>query len=147
MLELLIHIEQRDLEMSTRKLKIVDTKAVKLDSSKNETSPTKQKQKDALQKLAKNFAAKKKVEKPPDSWQNLIQNLLQTQRGKVPLLLAVEAGNQSMVRELLAAQTVEQLKVSILVAFIIAVELAWKRAKLANIGNFYQLLRGKSNYN
>lgn len=99
--------------MSTKKLKIADTKAIKLDFSKNETSPSKQKQKDALQKLAKNFAAKKKVEKPPDSWQNLIQNLLQTQRGKVPLLLAVEAGNQSMVRELLAAQTVEQLKVGI----------------------------------
>ncbi|KAG7306284.1 hypothetical protein JYU34_008884 [Plutella xylostella] len=33
-------------------------------------------------------------------------------RGKVPLLLAVEAGNQSMVRELLSAQTAEQLKAS-----------------------------------
>ncbi|KAF9414536.1 hypothetical protein HW555_007610 [Spodoptera exigua] len=31
-------------------------------------------------------------------------------RGKIPLLLAVEAGNQSMVRELLSAQTAEQLK-------------------------------------
>ncbi|KAL7045292.1 hypothetical protein ACKWTF_002184 [Chironomus riparius] len=31
-------------------------------------------------------------------------------RGKLPLLLAVEAGNQSMVRELLASQTAEQLK-------------------------------------
>ncbi|XP_059221193.1 serine/threonine-protein phosphatase 6 regulatory ankyrin repeat subunit A isoform X1 [Stomoxys calcitrans] len=31
-------------------------------------------------------------------------------RGKVPLLLSVEAGNQSMVRELLSAQTAEQLK-------------------------------------
>uniref|UniRef100_A0A6P7F814 Serine/threonine-protein phosphatase 6 regulatory ankyrin repeat subunit A isoform X2 n=1 Tax=Diabrotica virgifera virgifera TaxID=50390 RepID=A0A6P7F814_DIAVI len=31
-------------------------------------------------------------------------------RGKIPLLLAVEAGNQSMCRELLSAQTAEQLK-------------------------------------
>ncbi|XP_045533484.1 serine/threonine-protein phosphatase 6 regulatory ankyrin repeat subunit B [Pieris brassicae] len=33
-------------------------------------------------------------------------------RGKIPLLLSVEAGNQSMVRELLSAQTAEQLKSS-----------------------------------
>lgn len=32
------------------------------------------------------------------------------QRGKIPLLLAVEAGNQSMVRELLSSQTADQLK-------------------------------------
>lgn len=32
------------------------------------------------------------------------------QRGKIPLLLAVEAGNQSMCRELLSSQTAEQLK-------------------------------------
>lgn len=32
------------------------------------------------------------------------------QRGKIPLLLAVEAGNQSMCRELLSAQTSEQVK-------------------------------------
>ncbi|XP_065174102.1 serine/threonine-protein phosphatase 6 regulatory ankyrin repeat subunit A isoform X3 [Atheta coriaria] len=31
-------------------------------------------------------------------------------RGKIPLLLAVEAGNQSMCRELLGAQTADQLK-------------------------------------
>ncbi|XP_068897873.1 serine/threonine-protein phosphatase 6 regulatory ankyrin repeat subunit B isoform X1 [Tenebrio molitor] len=31
-------------------------------------------------------------------------------RGKIPLLLAVEAGNQSMCRELLSAQTAEQVK-------------------------------------
>ncbi|XP_017854719.1 serine/threonine-protein phosphatase 6 regulatory ankyrin repeat subunit A [Drosophila busckii] len=31
-------------------------------------------------------------------------------RGKIPLLLAVESGNQSMCRELLAAQTADQLK-------------------------------------
>ncbi|KAK9890747.1 hypothetical protein WA026_012095 [Henosepilachna vigintioctopunctata] len=33
-------------------------------------------------------------------------------RGKIPLLLAVEAGNQSMCRELLSAQTADQLKAS-----------------------------------
>jgi hypothetical protein len=32
------------------------------------------------------------------------------QKGKIPLLLAVEAGNQSMCRELLGQQTAEQLK-------------------------------------
>lgn len=32
------------------------------------------------------------------------------QKGKIPLLLAVEAGNQSMCRELLSTQTAEQLK-------------------------------------
>lgn len=46
------------------------------------------------------------------SWRNLIKGVLDLQRGKIPLLLAVEAGNQSMVRELLSAQTAEQLQVS-----------------------------------
>ena len=32
------------------------------------------------------------------------------QKGKIPLLLAVEAGNQSMVRELLGQSSAEQLK-------------------------------------
>jgi hypothetical protein len=32
------------------------------------------------------------------------------QKGKIPLLLAVEAGNQSMCRELLGQQAAEQLK-------------------------------------
>ncbi|KAL5278770.1 hypothetical protein ACFFRR_003410 [Megaselia abdita] len=35
-------------------------------------------------------------------------------RGKIPLLLAVEAGNQSMCRELLSAQTADQLKATTL---------------------------------
>lgn len=48
----------------------------------------------------------------PSSWRNLIKGVLDLQRGKIPLLLAVEAGNQSMVRELLSAQTAEQLQVS-----------------------------------
>lgn len=39
-------------------------------------------------------------------------NILFFQRGKIPLLLAVEAGNQSMCRELLSSQTAEQLKAS-----------------------------------
>lgn len=48
----------------------------------------------------------------PSTWRNLIKGVLDLQRGKIPLLLAVEAGNQSMVRELLSAQTAEQLQVS-----------------------------------
>lgn len=39
-----------------------------------------------------------------------LNSLIYFQRGKIPLLLAVEAGNQSMCRELLGAQTTEQLK-------------------------------------
>lgn len=82
-------------------------------SSTNTLSNVKQqRQKEAMQKLASNFKKKTSEKKQPDSWQNLIQNLLNSQRGKLPLLLAVEAGNQSMVRELLSAQTAEQLKVS-----------------------------------
>lgn len=71
-----------------------------------------QRQKEAMQKLASTFMKKTSEKKQPDSWQTLIKNLLNLQRGKLPLLLAVEAGNQSMVRELLSAQTAEQLKVS-----------------------------------
>jgi ankyrin repeat protein len=40
----------------------------------------------------------------------LIRALGNLQKGKIPLLLAVEAGNQSMCRELLGQQTAEQLK-------------------------------------
>lgn len=50
----------------------------------------------------------------PSTWRNLIKGVLDLQRGKIPLLLAVEAGNQSMVRELLSAQTAEQLQVSLM---------------------------------
>lgn len=71
-----------------------------------------QRQKEAMRKLASTFKKKTSEKKQPDSWQSLITNLLNSQRGKLPLLLAVEAGNQSMVRELLSAQTAEQLKVS-----------------------------------
>lgn len=46
------------------------------------------------------------------SWRNLIKGVLDFQRGKIPLLLAVEAGNQSMCRELLSTQTTEQLQVN-----------------------------------
>lgn len=80
-------------------------------SANNTINQKQQRQKEALQKLASTFK-KKTSEKKPDSWHALIQNLLNSQRGKLPLLLAVEAGNQSMVRELLSAQTAEQLKVS-----------------------------------
>lgn len=51
-------------------------------------------------------------ERRPSTWRNLIKGVLDLQRGRIPLLLAVEAGNQSMVRELLSAQTAEQLQVS-----------------------------------
>lgn len=80
-------------------------------SSTNVSTTKQQRQKEAMQKLGKIFK-KKTEQKKPDSWQSLIQNLLHSQRGKLPLLLAVEAGNQSMVRELLSSQTQEQLKVS-----------------------------------
>lgn len=44
-------------------------------------------------------------------WHLALKKALGTlQKGKVPLLLAVEAGNQSMCRELLGQQTAEQLK-------------------------------------
>lgn len=72
-----------------------------------------------VQKLATNFltlnkrrraaAASRSKNKP--CWQDIVRiNFLQ--KGKIPLLLAVEAGNQSMCRELLSAQTADQLKVS-----------------------------------
>lgn len=71
-----------------------------------------------LQKLAKSFQTlhKKKTEKREReilAWQTLVKNAIQFQKGKIPLLLAVEAGNQSMCRELLSAQTAEQLRVII----------------------------------
>lgn len=73
----------------------------------------------ALQKLATSFAAlnKRKAEKrnrDHNTWKSLIQNALDLQKGKIPLLLAVEAGNQSMCRELLSSQTVDQLKVCVI---------------------------------
>lgn len=84
-------------------------------SSSTTASPNvkQQRQKEALQKLATTFRKKTSERKQPDTWHSLIKNLLNSQRGKLPLLLAVEAGNQSMVRELLSAQTAEQLRVSI----------------------------------
>ncbi|RZF44419.1 hypothetical protein LSTR_LSTR013679 [Laodelphax striatellus] len=47
----------------------------------------------------------------PGGWKSLLSNALKNlQKGKIPLLLAVEAGNQSMCRELLAQQTADQLR-------------------------------------
>lgn len=71
----------------------------------------------AMQKLANSFVAlnKRKAEKRKSeqtSWMTLIQSALDLQKGKIPLLLAVEAGNQSMCRELLSSQTADQLKVN-----------------------------------
>lgn len=44
-------------------------------------------------------------------WKGLLNSAIKTlQKGKIPLLLAVEAGNQSMCRELLSQQTADQLK-------------------------------------
>lgn len=71
----------------------------------------------AMQKLASSFVElnKKKAEKrerEQSTWRRLIKGAIDLQKGKIPLLLAVEAGNQSMCRELLSAQTAEQLKVN-----------------------------------
>ncbi|KAI5751394.1 hypothetical protein M8J77_007101 [Diaphorina citri] len=46
----------------------------------------------------------------PTNWKSLVGAMKTMQKGKIPLLLAVEAGNQSMCRELLSTQTAEQLK-------------------------------------
>lgn len=66
--------------------------------------------KKSLQKLANRYAEIKR-KKESISWRNVVKNAIDLQKGKIPLLLAVEAGNQSMVRELLSSQTPEQLKV------------------------------------
>lgn len=63
-----------------------------------------------LQKLELSFIELNKERARLKEWKKLIRDMV-FQRGKIPLLLAVEAGNQSMVRELLSAQTAEQLKV------------------------------------
>lgn len=64
-----------------------------------------------LQKLELSFIELNKERAKQKEWKKLIRDMV-FQRGKIPLLLAVEAGNQSMVRELLSAQTAEQLKVT-----------------------------------
>lgn len=74
-----------------------------------------QRSKLAMEKLATSFVElnKRKAEKRDHgqaTWRDLIKGVLDLQRGKIPLLLAVEAGNQSMCRELLSSQTAEQLK-------------------------------------
>lgn len=79
--------------------------------------------KTALQKLASSFVAlnkrkAEKREKDRGTWKSLIQGALELQKGKIPLLLAVEAGNQSMCRELLSSQTAEQLKVKFCFYFL-----------------------------
>ncbi|CAK1549413.1 unnamed protein product [Leptosia nina] len=64
-----------------------------------------------LQKLELSYIELNKERARLKEWKKLIREMV-FQRGKIPLLLAVEAGNQSMVRELLSAQTAEQLKSS-----------------------------------
>lgn len=111
--------------MSTKKPNLAELKSNKQEkresislSSDSGTQSPKKSQKLALQKLANSFASKKKKKDlKNDSWFSLIQNLLDTQRGKLPLLIAIESGNQSMVRELLSQQTAEQLRVSIGIYF------------------------------
>lgn len=88
------------------------------------------KNKAALQKLASSFAAlnKRKAEKrnrDHTAWKSLIQNALDLQKGKIPLLLAVEAGNQSMCRELLSSQTVDQLKVCVFRICVFFMRVCW----------------------
>lgn len=63
-----------------------------------------------LQRLELSYIELNKERAKQKEWKKLIRDMV-FQRGKIPLLLAVEAGNQSMVRELLSAQTAEQLKV------------------------------------
>lgn len=89
------------------------------------------KQKLAQEKLEREQAERERdrereqrLERRPSTWRNLIKGVLDIQRGKIPLLLAVEAGNQSMVRELLSAQTAEQLQVSLnAIIFVVVVSL------------------------
>lgn len=71
-----------------------------------------------LQKLELSFIELNKERAKQKEWKKLIRDMV-FQRGKIPLLLAVEAGNQSMVRELLSAQTAEQLKASFMIVFIL----------------------------
>ncbi|KAK0175380.1 hypothetical protein PV327_009132 [Microctonus hyperodae] len=58
---------------------------------------------------SENFVQKNRM-RVGKNWKNMLQSLSQARRGKIPLLLAVEAGNQSMCRELLAQQAPEQLR-------------------------------------
>lgn len=64
-----------------------------------------------MQKLANSYKRKSSERRGSDAWRTLLTNILNSQRGRIPLLLAVESGNQSMVRELLSSQTAEQLRV------------------------------------
>jgi len=68
---------------------------------------------DFVKAASGDFVAKNKLQAGlgRTGWQLAIIRALATlQKGKIPLLLAVEAGNQSMCRELLGQQTAEQLK-------------------------------------
>ena len=80
-------------------------------STTTNTNPT------TIQDFAKatsgDFVAKNKLQAGlgRSGWHLALKRALGTlQKGKIPLLLAVEAGNQSMCRELLGQQTAEQLK-------------------------------------
>lgn len=86
-----------------------DRDAASASRGRPRTPPANQQAKD-LQKLEISFIELNKERARQKEWKKLIRDMV-FQRGKIPLLLAVEAGNQSMVRELLSAQTAEQLKV------------------------------------
>jgi len=68
---------------------------------------------DFVKATSGDFVAKNKLQAGLGrrGWQLALKRALGTlQKGKIPLLLAVEAGNQSMCRELLGQQAAEQLK-------------------------------------
>lgn len=87
----------------------------KIVNNKDHTNNSSTRQREAMQKLATSFKKKssERKESSSDTWKTLLTNILNSQRGRIPLLLAVESGNQSMVRELLSSQTAEQLRVNI----------------------------------
>lgn len=86
----------------------------KIVNNKDQTNNSSTRQREAMQKLATSFKKKSSERKESsDTWKTLLTNILNSQRGRIPLLLAVESGNQSMVRELLSSQTAEQLRVNI----------------------------------
>lgn len=86
--------------------------AVSKKENQNFVEMNKQKLLQAEQREREQREREQREQRRPSTWRNLIKGVLDLQRGKIPLLLAVEAGNQSMVRELLSAQTAEQLQVS-----------------------------------
>jgi hypothetical protein len=92
-----------------------------------------------LQKLELSYIELNKERAKQKEWKKLIRDMV-FQRGKVPLLLAVEAGNQSMVRELLSAQTAEQLKVTLIPKFIDKKRIILIYSNAVKCGLFFPLM-------